>query len=87
MSESKHVSAIVKIEEPADGLLAVTVRCCGDPITDSVLTLHELSRPDAEIDADIAQHRARVEKLHADRQHVKRHLLRVGVSDTDCGCK
>jgi hypothetical protein len=55
----------------------VTVRCCKDKSTDSVLTLHELHRPDSEIDADIADHQARVETLHASRDHVQRHVERL----------
>lgn len=82
-----HTSAIVKITEPADGLLAITVRCCGDPKTDSVLTLHELHRSDAEIDADIATHQARVETLHAAKEHAKAHVARLGALVEDCGCK
>jgi hypothetical protein len=83
-----HTSQIVKIEEPADGLLAVTVRCCGDPKTDSVLTIHELHRSDVEIDADVAAHQARVEKLHAAKAHAKNHIARLaGMVVEDCGCK
>lgn len=83
----KHSSAIIQITEPADGLLAVTVRCCGDPKTDSVLTLHELHRSEAEIDADIALHQARVETLHANKLRAKEHLSRLGARVEDCGCK
>lgn len=82
-----HVSQIVRLHEPTDGLLAVTVRCCGDPVTDSVLTLHELHRSVEEIDADIAAYQARVEKLHVAKEHVKKHLARLGVSVESCECK
>jgi hypothetical protein len=84
---SQHTSAIIQITEPVDGLLAVTVRCCGDPKTDSVLTLHELHRSDEEIDADIATHQARVENLHAAKIRAKEHLVRLSGIATDCGCK
>lgn len=83
-----HTSQIVNIEDAADGLLAITVRCCGDPKTDSVLTLHELHRSEAEIDADIAAHHARVQKLHAAKAFAKVHIARLaGLSVEDCGCK
>jgi peptidoglycan hydrolase CwlO-like protein len=72
-----HTSAIVKVEPLGDGLLAVTVRCCNDKTTDSVLTLHELHREDSAIDADIQAHQARIEKLHAARDHAKAHIERL----------
>jgi hypothetical protein len=82
-----HKSAIITITEPADGLLAITVRCCGDPTTDSVLTLHELHRADEEIDADIAAHQTRIETLHGHKLRAKEHLARLGARVEDCGCK
>lgn len=82
-----HTSVIIKVTEPADGLLAIHVRCCGDPTTDSVLTLHELHRSDEEIDADIARHQARVENLHAQKIRAKEHLARIAVTESDCGCR
>lgn len=72
-----HSSRIIKVEPVGDGLLAVTVRCCKDSSTDSVLTLHELHREDAAIDVDIQTHQARIEKLHAARDHVQRHVERL----------
>ena len=81
-----HQSAIIKVHEPADGILAVTVRCCGDPKTDSVLSIHELHRTDEEIRKDIADHQARVEKLHADKLRAKELMGKLGVSVQDCGC-
>lgn len=73
----KHQARIVEITEPADGLLAVRVRCCGDASTESVVTIHELHRDEAAIDKDIAEHCARVEKLHAARDHAKAHIARL----------
>lgn len=72
-----HKAQIVKVEAVGDGLLAVHARCCGDASTESVLTLHEIHRDDAAIDADIAAHLARVEKLHAARDHAKAHIERL----------
>lgn len=83
-----HKSAILKIDEPGDGVLAVTIRCCGDPKTDSVLTIHELHREEAAIDKDIADHQARVEKLHAAKTHAKNHIARLaGRTVEDCNCE
>jgi hypothetical protein len=72
-----HVSRIVKVTKLADGLLGVRVRCCNDPSSDSILTLHELHRDDAEIDSDIQKHQAKVEKLHEAAEHQKRHIERL----------
>lgn len=74
---SEHRAKVVAVEEIADGLLAVRVRCCGDASTDSVLTVHELHRDDAELDADIAEHVARVEKLHHARNRAQAHISRL----------
>jgi hypothetical protein len=72
-----HASKVIKVEPIVNGLLAVTVRCCSDPSTDSVLTVHELQRENAAIDADIATHRAKVEKLHGDTQRAFDHVVRL----------
>lgn len=72
-----HTSKIIRAISPAHGLLAVTVRCCNDPVTDMVLTLHELSRPNEEIDRDIQVHRERVEKLHGDHLRAVEHVQRL----------
>jgi hypothetical protein len=72
-----HKAKIVNVEEVADGILAVKARCCGNKTTDSVLSLHELGRADEEIDADIQQHLARVQQLHADRDRAKQHVERL----------
>lgn len=79
MSEkfSNHTSEIVNARPVGNGLLAVTVRCCGDPTTDSVLTLHELQRDNTEIDADIQTHKDRVEKLHGDSLRAFDHVSRL----------
>jgi len=74
---SEHKAKVVAVEEVGDGLLAVRVRCCGDASSESVLTLHELHRDEAEIDKDIAEHLARVEKLHHARDRAKAHIQRL----------
>jgi hypothetical protein len=55
--------------ELADGAIAVTVRCCDDPSTDSVLTLyglHELSTND--VIRHVRDHQANVEIKHVAKQ-------------------
>lgn len=86
--KNNHSSAIVKITEPADGLLAVTVRCCNDSKTDSVLTLHNLERTGEELDAAIAVHQQKVESRHAAKHAALGHFARWNVLlDQGCGCK
>lgn len=74
---SEHKAEVLKVEAVGDGHLAVRVRCCQDPKSDSILTVMELHRPDEAIDADIAAHLARVEKKHAARDHAQRHIERL----------
>lgn len=73
----EHKAEVIKVEPVGDGHLAVRARCCGDATSDSVLTLLELHRPDEEIDRDVAEHLARIEKLHAARDHAQRHMARL----------
>lgn len=89
MPESpKHTSAIVKLAEPADGLLAVTIRCCNDCRTDSVVTLHNLDQTGDQLDAAIAAHQAKVEARHAAKHAAIGHFARFKVLlDKGCGCK
>ncbi len=74
---NEHKAAVVDVTPIGDGHLAVTGRCCDDETTDSVLTLLEIHRPDEAIDRDIADHLARIEKLHAARDHAQRHIERL----------
>lgn len=77
ISASSHQARAVEIVEPADGLLAVRVRCCNDPASDSWLTIHGLDRADEEIDKDIAAHQVKVATLHHHKQRAKEHLARL----------
>lgn len=72
-----HEPKIVDIQELAGGLLAVRARCCDDETTDSVLTLGELHRTEAEIDANIAAHLAKIATLHQATEHAKAHIERL----------
>ena len=76
-SRPEHAARVVHVEDLAGGLISVTVRCCGEKTTDSVLTIGELHRDNAEIDKDIADHVARVEKLHHATARAKDHILRL----------
>lgn len=83
-----HISAIHTVAHAADGMLAVTVRCCNDCNTDSVLTLQDLSQPAEQLDAAIARHQAKVEARHAAKQAAVEHFARwMTLADKGCGCK
>lgn len=66
-----HSSTVINVQKVSDGIIAVKIRCCGDPSTDSVLSVHELHRPDEEIQKDVEEHRARVEQLHQQAQRAE----------------
>ncbi len=72
-----HKAEIHHVVSPIAGLIAVGVRCCGDPASLSYVTIHEVHRSDEEIDADVEAHIAKVEKLHADTDHAKQHIERL----------
>jgi hypothetical protein len=72
-----HKSEIIEATPLRSGMLAVKVRCCGDPETDSILTLHELHRDEAEIDKDIQAHQARVEGWHEGDRKALEHVRRL----------
>lgn len=74
---SEHKAAVVHVEAVADNILGVHARCCDDPTSESVLTVNELDRADEEIDQEVQEHLARVERLHAARDHAKRHIERL----------
>lgn len=76
-SKSEHQARVIHVEELAGGMIAVTVRCCGDKVTDSVLTIAELHRDDAEIDKDVAGHVERVQALHHATKRAKAHVMRL----------
>ncbi|MGH8358209.1 MAG: hypothetical protein ACRESF_12005 [Pseudomonas sp.] len=81
-----HKSKIIAVKRPASGLLAVTVRCCGDKKTDSVLTIHRLDRADDAITAAIQAHQARVEQMHGDDQRACELVKKLGARVEDCQC-
>lgn len=72
-----HKAEIFHVHTPADGIIAVGARCCGDKSTDSFLTVMDVTRTDAEIDADINAHLMRVENLHEARSRALAHIERL----------
>ncbi len=59
-----HTTQIVEVKQSSDGTLAVRVRCCNDPLTDSIMTIHFHGRTDEEIQQDIQKHHADVAQKH-----------------------
>lgn len=72
-----HKSKVFHVHAPADGIIAVGARCCGDKSTDSFLTIMDVMRTDEEIDGDIRAHLARVENLHEARSLALAHIERL----------
>jgi len=69
-----HKAEVIKYEVRGDATIVIIGRCCGDSLTDSSHTNHDLANIDAEIDA----HLARIQDLHEKRlaaeEIVKRRL-------------
>jgi hypothetical protein len=42
-----HLTEIIKMEQLSDEAVGVTVRCCGNVATDSVLTIYGIAKMDA----------------------------------------
>lgn len=72
-----HKADIFHVHAPADGIIAVGARCCGDKSTDSFLTIVDVIRTDEELDADIRAHLLRVEGLHEARARALAHIERL----------
>lgn len=82
-----HQAKIVAVSKLAPGLIAVKVRCCDDPSTDSVLTLGGLDREQAELDVAIAAHHKKVETQHALDAQAEEHVKRLISGEDDYrGC-
>lgn len=82
-----HSSKIIRAGNPVSGLLSVTVRCCEDPKTDSVLTVHLSNASDEEVQQAIDTHRKKVEQLHAHDDRAERLMKKLGAQIGDCGCR
>ena len=72
-----HRTEIIKHEQPNDECIAVTIRCCGDPKTDSTTTInaaHTLTLD--QIEASVDEHHDLVAKKHtalaAGRSHLEK---------------
>lgn len=72
-----HTPEIIKTEQVANGIVRFVARCCGDPSTDSVLTIHvRHDSTEEEVEADIKLTLDRVSKEHAAVAHVHRILAK-----------
>jgi hypothetical protein len=74
-----HKTEIVEIKQASDECLAVRIRCCDDPLTDSVLTVYR--GDENRLAADIEKHHDKVAAKHAGMQSGK-HLLDTVVMKT-----
>ena len=56
-----HITEIVKTEQVSDEAIAVTVRCCSNPKSDSTVTIYGVhSKSPADIAAEVDKHHSRV---------------------------
>lgn len=70
-----HTPEIIHIEALTDGAVSVRVRCCGDPLTDSIHKQHFTAETDlADVRAKIETHKTRVADLHAANQKITEFL-------------
>ncbi len=52
-----HTTRIVKTQQASDEAIAVTIRCCENPQTDSTVTIYGVaSKSAADIDAKVSKH-------------------------------
>ena len=58
-----HKTEVIKMQQVSDEALAVTIRCCGNKLTDSVLTLYDMSAE--QLAQDIDKHHDLTAKKHA----------------------
>ncbi len=70
-----HQTEVVKTEHTHDDAIAVTVRCCGNPKTDAVLTIYNAHKLTAEqVAAKVDKHHDQVSARHAGVQEMLQHL-------------
>jgi hypothetical protein len=70
-----HTTEIVEVVPLSDGQHAIRVRCCGEPSTDSALTVDSLLTKTPELlQSEIAAHRQRVADLHEAHLRAGEHL-------------
>lgn len=69
-----HKAEVISYQVRGDATIVVTARCCGDPLTDSSHTEHNLDAIDANIEAHLARVSALHEKRLAAEEKVKRRL-------------
>jgi hypothetical protein len=57
----EHTTKIVRTQQMSDEALAITIRCCGNPKTDSVLTIYDVGKlSPSQLEADVDKHHDRV---------------------------
>jgi hypothetical protein len=70
-----HTTEIVKTVQNTDEAISVTIRCCSNPKTDSVLTLYAHNMSQAQIEAAVAAHHDKVAGKCTNMAKAKAHLV------------
>lgn len=74
-----HTTEVIKAIE-TDEAIAITIRCCGEPKTDSVLTVYGIHKVTPEVlDAELHTHHDRVAAKHVAMGKAKAHLSNLTV--------
>jgi len=77
-----HKTEIIRTQQLSDESLAVTIRCCGDPLTDNVWTIYNVGNLSEQTLAEtIDKHHDRTAAKHAGMTSGK-HLLDTVVKKT-----
>jgi len=76
-----HITEIVKQEQQSDEAIAVTVRCCHNPKTDSSMTIYGAATMTHEqIEAFVSAHHDKVAAKCAGMSKAKDHLAKLATT-------
>jgi hypothetical protein len=74
-----HKTEVIRAIE-TDAAIAVTIRCCDNPKTDSVLTVHGVHKLTVEqLEAEVIKHHDRVASKHDAMGKAKDHISKLTV--------
>ena len=73
-----HTTRIVKTHQASDEAIAVTIRCCENPQTDSTVTIYGVKdKTSAQIDEKVSKHHDVVAAKCAGMQAAQQHLKEI----------
>jgi len=73
-----HTTRVVRHEQKSDEAIAVTIRCCEDPNTDSAVTIYDVANmTQTQIEEQVSKHHDRVAAKCGGMQRAKQHLAEL----------